>query len=72
MRKLIDFPTELKKARQKKGFSQEELSNLAGLHRTHISLLECGKRSPSMVTIEKIAFAFGMRTWEFVKILEGT
>jgi transcriptional regulator with XRE-family HTH domain len=71
MRKSIDFPMGLKNIRQVRGLSQEELSTLAGLHRTHISLLELGKRSPSFVTIEKIANAFDMPTSEFVKILES-
>ena len=70
MRSFIDFQKELKSVREERGLSQEELSNLAGLHRTHIYLLESGKRSPSMITIQKIAIGFGMRTWELVKILE--
>ena len=70
MRKLIEFINKLKKIRQARGLSQEELSNLAGLHHTHISLLEGGKCSPSILTIEKIPYALEMRNWEFVNILE--
>ena len=70
MRKFIDFPVALRTLRQEKGMSQEYLACIAGLHRTHISLLECGKRSPSLVTIEKIAFAFGISTGDFVHKLQ--
>jgi len=71
MRKFIDFPVALRRLRQEKGMSQENLASIAGLHRTHISLLECGKRSPSLVTIEKIAFAFGISTSDFVHQLQN-
>jgi transcriptional regulator with XRE-family HTH domain len=33
-------------------------------------MLENGKRNPSLKTIEKLATAYGMATWEFVKKLE--
>ena len=71
MGKFIDFPNALRSLRQERGISQECLANIAGLHRTHISLLECGKRGPTLLTIEKIAFAFGMRACDFVNYLQG-
>lgn len=46
--------------RQKATLSQEALAELAGLHRTYISLLERGRRSPTLATIEKIARALCM------------
>ncbi|TWH45151.1 helix-turn-helix domain-containing protein [Sporomusa sp. KB1] len=44
----------LKKLRIEKGLSQEELAARVGLHRTYISQLERGLKSPSLRTIEKI------------------
>ena len=43
--------------RLKAGYSQEEFSNRAGLHRTYISHLEQGLRNPTYVTLQKIAEA---------------
>lgn len=62
-----DFANSLKRLRLAKGLSQEDLSALAGVDRTYISMLERGKRSPSLITIEKIAAALEMETWEFIK-----
>lgn len=49
------FATNLRKARQKMGISQEELGYMCDLHRTEISLLERGGREPRMGTIVKLA-----------------
>jgi transcriptional regulator with XRE-family HTH domain len=49
------FATNLRKARQKKKISQEELGFMCDLHRTEISLLERGGREPRLGTIIKLA-----------------
>ncbi len=49
------FAINLRKARQKKGISQEELGFRCDLHRTEISLLERGGREPRLGTIVKLA-----------------
>jgi transcriptional regulator with XRE-family HTH domain len=67
---LIDFPTQLKRLRLESGFSQESLSDAAELHHSYISMLERGKRNPSLLTLQKIAGAFEMKTWEFVQAIE--
>ena len=46
--------------REKQGLSQEELGALARLHRTYISLIERGKQSATLDTMEKIAGALGV------------
>jgi transcriptional regulator with XRE-family HTH domain len=51
------FATSLRKARQRKGISQEELGFLCDLHRTEISLLERGGREPRLGTIVKLCGA---------------
>ncbi|MCE9633050.1 MAG: helix-turn-helix transcriptional regulator [Methylophilales bacterium] len=57
----------IKMLRKRKGISQEGLAKLTGLHRTYISMLERGIRSPSLVTIEKIASALNIPSWEILK-----
>jgi transcriptional regulator with XRE-family HTH domain len=51
------FAVNLRKARQKREISQEELGFRCGLHRTEISLLERGGREPRLGTIIKLASA---------------
>lgn len=47
----------IQKMRKEKGLSQEVLSGLAGLDRTHYSKIERGLRSPTIDTLFKIAHA---------------
>lgn len=47
------------------GISQEELADLAGLDRTYITSVECGKRNISIVNIEKLANALQVPLKEF-------
>jgi len=54
--KLLEhFGKNLKEARNLKGISQEELALSLEFDRTYISMLERGKRNPSLFTIHKIA-----------------
>ncbi len=53
----ISFGRVLKRLRQKQGLSQEELGFRSGYHRTYISLLERGLKSPSLNTIFEMAKA---------------
>ena len=45
----------LSEIRKNKSISQEKLSKITGLDRTFISLIETGKRNPTLTTITKIA-----------------
>lgn len=58
------FALNLKKYRKKLGVSQEAFANMAGLHRTYISAIECGKRSISLDNVQKIADALGIETYQ--------
>jgi transcriptional regulator with XRE-family HTH domain len=51
------FAVNLRKARQGKKISQEELGFRCELHRTEISLLERGGREPRLGTIVKLCGA---------------
>ena len=59
--------TKIRKLRSQKGWSQEELADRAGLHRTYISHLENGKRQISVETLCKIAAGFGISSSELIK-----
>lgn len=55
----------VKQLRNEREISQEELANLAGLDRTYITSVECGKRNISIVNIEKLANALQVSLKEF-------
>ena len=58
--------------RNAKGLSQEVLSGLAGLDRTHYSKIERGLRVPTIDTLFKIAHALDMPAHELVRAIEFT
>lgn len=51
------FGDRIREERERLGLSQERLAFKAGLHRTHISLIERGHRSVRVETIERLAIA---------------
>lgn len=60
----------IKKQRKRHKISQEVLSGLAGLDRTHYSKIERNLRCPNLETIFKIAYAFEMKPHELVLLIE--
>jgi transcriptional regulator with XRE-family HTH domain len=50
----------MKKYRKKKGFTQEKLAELCNTDPAYIGQMENGRRSPSMLYIEKIATALNI------------
>ncbi len=55
----------VKELRNKLGISQEELADIAGLDRTYITSVECGKRNISIMNIEKLSIALKVSLKEF-------
>ncbi|WP_316228740.1 helix-turn-helix transcriptional regulator [Bradyrhizobium sp. SZCCHNR1045] len=53
----IAFGQRLRLKRNKCGLSQEELAHRSGLHRTYVSQIERGLKSPSLSTIYALAAA---------------
>jgi transcriptional regulator with XRE-family HTH domain len=51
------FSQNIRKARVAKGLSQEDLAELAGLHRNYVGGVERGERNISVDNMEKIAKA---------------
>ncbi len=49
-----------------RGWSQEKLAAVSGLHRTYISAIERGERNISLDNIEKLADAFGLSIKEML------
>ena len=59
----------IKKIRKKKGITQEQLAELAGLNRTHLYRLETGKQSMTLRTLKILADTLDVRVRELVKDL---
>lgn len=55
------FGKRVRQLRKQKKFSQEELAQKAGLHRTYISDIERGNRNVSLENIKKIADALDVQ-----------
>lgn len=51
----------VRRLRKAKGISQEELADLAGVHRTYASDIERGTRNPSITVVEQFAVALDVR-----------
>ena len=60
----------IRSLRIKKGITQEVLSGLAGIARTHLTMIESGKKQPNFETIWKIANALDISQHELVFLIE--
>lgn len=56
--------------RKKKGLSQEVLSGLSDIGRTHLSAIERGERKPTLETLYKICVALDVKMSELVAEIE--
>lgn len=56
--------------RTQKGMSQELLSGLAGIARTHLTMIENGKKQPNLNTVWKLASALEINPSELVHAIE--
>lgn len=54
----------------KKKISQEVLSGLAGIARSHLAMIESGKKQANFETIWKISSAFNVHPNELVRLIE--
>ncbi|HJC40738.1 MAG TPA: helix-turn-helix domain-containing protein, partial [Candidatus Intestinimonas pullistercoris] len=57
--------------RKEKGLSQDVLSGLAGIARTHLTMIENGTKQANFETIWKLASALGLRPSELVAKIEA-
>jgi transcriptional regulator with XRE-family HTH domain len=62
----VRFGHRLRAVRQGRGISQEKLAQLAGLHRTYVSSVERGERNISLLNIESLARALGVKMAELM------
>lgn len=64
------FGNLIKDLRKEKFISQEKLAEKTGLDRTFISLIETGKRNPTLTSICKLSQGLDIKASELVKLYE--
>lgn len=69
-RTRMTFARNLRKFRTLRKLSQEDLAELADLHRTYIGSVERGERNISIDNMERLAEALGLRVLDLIR--EGT
>lgn len=61
----------IRRLRKDRGLSQEVLSGLAGIARTHLTMIESGTKQANFETLWRIAGALNMRPSEMVAQIEA-
>ena len=56
----------LRRLRQDRGLSQEELADLAGLNRNYVGMIEREENAPTVDTLEELAKALKVRPEELL------
>lgn len=65
------FGQNVRLAREKKGWSQDRLSEESGLHRTYISGIERGVRNPTIEIVQQIAVALDVDIQELFAVTKA-
>lgn len=60
----------IRRKRMERGMTQELLSGLAGIARTHLTMIENGTKQPNFETVGKIALALELKPSELVAAIE--
>ena len=63
---LKRFAHNVKTLRNKKNWTQEELAKRADLHRTYIGSIERYERNVSLLNVERIAKALGVKAKDLI------
>ena len=57
--------------RQQRDLSQEIVSGLAGIGRSHLSAIDRGERKPTLETLYRISIALNMNMSDIVMLIEA-
>jgi transcriptional regulator with XRE-family HTH domain len=66
----MSFGLTIRAARRHREWSQERLSEEAGLDRTYVSSLESGRRNPTLTTQARLAAALDTPLHELIRLAE--
>lgn len=65
---LKKFGDKVREERLIKKMSQEQLADLAGVHRTYIGMIERGEKNITLENIEKISSGLGLKIKNLMEI----
>ena len=60
----------IRELRIRQGLSQEVLSGLAGVARSHLAMIEAGSKNAGVDTLWRIADSLGLRLSELIRMVE--
>jgi transcriptional regulator with XRE-family HTH domain len=66
---LAQFGMRLRQLRLERDLSQEDLAELADLHRNYVSQIECGRRNVSLLNILKLAHGLKVRPTKLIETI---
>ena len=68
---LAAFGLNVRRQREVRNLTQEDLAEKAGLHSTYVSGIERGVRNPSLVIISRLAKALGVTVSQLTRGIDG-
>lgn len=68
---LLKFGNKVRTERQKQNMSQEKFSDLVGVHRTYIGMIERGEKNITLENIQKISKALNLKIENLFKGVEN-
>ena len=66
-RALIKLGRNLRKAREKRGWSQEEFAFRSGVHRTYVGSVERGEYNVTILTLRRFTSALGISLRDVIR-----
>lgn len=66
---LLAFGQRVQKLRKERNLSQEQLADLAGVHRTYIGMIERAEKNITLCNIERIADALKVNIKELFSLV---
>ena len=71
LKSLLPLGRAIKAHRERLGLSQEKLADRCGFDRTYISMLERGKRNPSLMNLLRLAEGLETSVSELTEVYDG-
>lgn len=63
---LAEFGRRVRRVRESRRLSQEQLADIVGIHRTYVGSVERGERNISLLNILRLAAALGVQPVELI------
>jgi transcriptional regulator with XRE-family HTH domain len=69
MRRMVG--RNVKRLREKKGWTQEQFAEISGFSQQYISSLERGRRNPTIITLYELSTALGVNHLDLIRPAKG-